>query len=378
MRDFAEPGAGRRTIGRGEIVPLAALLILYWLGFQFVFFTYDALNTGHVMGPVTLLSKLFWFILRPIELMVVFAGAALCIALYLGARALRERPMWLQLPASGIATLVGALLFVFVVRLALDLYGVPKPALTPANIVLDMMRWIAPLGLWTAIALALVYNRQVREREARLAALSVQAHQAQVMALRYQVNPHFLYNTLNSISALILEGRNALAETMVMRLSNFFRASLAIDPFEDVPLARELALQRLYLDIELVRFETLSVRVDLPAELDQALVPSLILQPLVENALKYGVNDAPQPTLLAISARREGERLVLEVSDDGPGVAEGEGTGVGLGNVRRRLEARFGDAARVETHSAPGKGFTARLILPLVVAPSSPERGGEA
>jgi signal transduction histidine kinase len=362
---MAEPGS-RRSIGRGEVAVLAGLLLAYWLGFQFVFFTYDALSTGHAVAPGALLLGIVRSTLRPIELMIVLAGTLECIAIYLSARALRDRSIWLQLPASIAATLVSALLFVFVVRFALILYGAPLRPLSTAAVLLEMMRWIAPLGLWTAIAVALVYNRQLREREARLAALTVQAHEAQVRALRYQVNPHFLYNTLNSIAALILEGRNALAETMVIRLSNFFRSSLAIDPFEDVPLAREIDLQRLYLDIETIRFETLSLRIDVPVELEAALVPSLILQPLIENALKYGVNDAPAPTALTISARREGERLVIEVRDDGPGIGAGEGTGVGLANVRRRLEARFGDAARVETSSAPGEGFTACLTLPLV------------
>jgi len=184
-------------------------------------------------------------------------------------------------------------------------------------------------------------------------------------ALRYQVNPHLLYNTLNSIAALILDGKNDVAEAMVVRLSDFFRASLSSDLHSDVTLGREIAVQRLYLDIEQMRFpDRLTSNFEIPPDLEQELVPSLILQPLVENSLKHGVHPDGSPTHLTISALKEKDELVLEVADNGPGTSDASGTKVGLKNVRERLAARFGDNARVETHSDPGRGFVVRLRIP--------------
>ena len=199
-----------------------------------------------------------------------------------------------------------------------------------------------------------------------MAALQGEAHDAQVRALRYQVNPHFLYNTVSSISTLILEGRSEVAERMTMRLSAFFRASLAQDPFQDVRLADELELQRLYLEIEQIRFsDSLEVRYDIAQGLEDALVPSLILQPLVENSIKHGLQEACALTVLTISARASADRLVLEVADNGRGPSCQHGTGVGLGNVRRRLVTRFGVNCRFTAGEREKGGFQVRLEMPL-------------
>lgn len=236
----------------------------------------------------------------------------------------------------------------------------------PGELIRGGLFWCAILSLWAAACLALLRDREARHRERRMAALQAEAHDAQVRALRYQVNPHFLYNTLSSISTLILEGRSAIAERMTMHLSAFFRASLAQDPFQDVRLGDELELQRLYLEIEQMRFaDSLEVRYDVPPALRDALVPSLILQPLVENSIKHGLQEAGALTVLTISARASGDRLVLEVADDGRGPGNGHGTGVGLGNVRRRLTARFGASCRVVSGPQERGGFQVRLELPL-------------
>ncbi|MBO9671135.1 MAG: histidine kinase [Sphingobium sp.] len=356
----------RRTLPRGEIVTVSLLLLVFWAMFQFVFYVFYALSQGATLNPATVLIQVAIFTARPIELLVVGCGATLCLLMYIGIASLRERSTIVQAMAALGATVAGAFAFTWIVRLSLDLFNEPQPEATMNAIVSDAMRWIAPFGVWMAAIMALIYHRQVREREARLAQVVVQAHEAQVRALRYQINPHFLHNTLSSIATLILDGRNEAAEAMVMRLSTFFRTSLAVDPFHDVTLADELALQKLYLDIELVRFEdSLGADFDVPDELRGALVPSLILQPLVENALKYGVHDAPQRTLLRIAARRDGDRLVLEACDNGPGSSTSEpGTGVGLANVRRRLRARFDEKATLEI-LASETGFLVRLAMPL-------------
>ncbi len=356
---------GDRRIGTGEARMIGALLLAFWLAFQVVFYVYYALSEGGALRLATLPLDILRFVLRPIELLAVGAGVALCVAIYGLLRWVRDRSAWIQLALGVGAALVGALLFSGVVRLLLDAFGLPQAPASGASLALEVTRWIAPFGLWAAISLALVYALQVRDREARLARLAAQAHEAQMRALRYQINPHFLHNTLNSIAALILDHRNDMAESMVVRLSEFFRASLAIDPLDDVPLSKEFALQRLYLDIETLRFDNLVVRIDLPAELRDALVPSLILQPLVENALKYGVNDPPARTELTISARQAGERLVLEVSDNGPGASNQSGGGVGLDNVGRRLATHFGPEAGLEVLAQDDPGFRVRLTLPL-------------
>src|SRR5207237_6086727 len=133
----------------------------------------------------------------------------------------------------------------------------------------------------------------------------------------YQINPHFLFNTLNSLSSLVMTGRGDRAETMLLALSTFFRTSLSIDPSADVTLAEEIDLQRLYLDIEKARFpDRLHVEIDVPEELEQARLPALLLQPIVENAIKYGVSKSRKAILVRIAARSlDGNRMTLEISN---------------------------------------------------------------
>ena len=221
---------------------------------------------------------------------------------------------------------------------------------------------------WAAIYLALCYAARMGALERRTAELRAAAQSAELRALRYQVNPHFLFNTLNSLSSLVMTGKKQEAERMIINLSTFFRTSLTGDPTEDVRLSEEITLQRLYLDIEAVRFPTrLVTRIEVPEILENACVPGLILQPLVENAVKYGVSRARRPVTIRIRASTEADTLLLSVEDDGdpaPGI-EG-GTGVGLRNVRDRLAARFSDAAYCHWGPRAAGGFAVRISLPLV------------
>ena len=156
--------------------------------------------------------------------------------------------------------------------------------------------WYFLFAAWSAIFIAMTQQQRARLTERRLAEAETAAHAAQVRALRYQVNPHFLFNTLNSLSALVMSGRADRAEEMLMALSTFFRTSLSLDPSADVTLAQEIDLQRLYLDIEKIRFpHRLRFEIDVPDDLSQITVPALILQPLVENAIKYGVSATRDP-----------------------------------------------------------------------------------
>jgi LytS/YehU family sensor histidine kinase len=192
--------------------------------------------------------------------------------------------------------------------------------------------------------------------------------------LRYQVNPHFLFNTLNSLSSLVMSGRPQEAEEMILKLSTFFRSSLSLDPSADVTLAEEIALQSLYLDIERVRFpKRLKVEIDVPANLESARLPALILQPVVENAIKYGVSATRDKVVLTIAAREAGPgRVRLEVTNSGKAIKKERprengfaGTGVGLSNVCERLRARFGNAAHCVFGPTDEGGYRVVMTLPL-------------
>ena len=180
------------------------------------------------------------------------------------------------------------------------------------------LSWYFIFAAWAAFYVAMSYARQLRAADRHAASLAREAQEAQLRALRYQINPHFLFNTLNSLSSLILSQKTDVAERMLMNLSTFFRATLSADPTADVPLEEEIKLQRLYLDIEQIRFpKRLTVEVDVPDALLNAQVPVLILQPVVENAVKYGVAKSRKPVTIRISAHEEAGRLHIKVKDDG-------------------------------------------------------------
>ena len=236
--------------------------------------------------------------------------------------------------------------------------------------------WLFFFAAWSAFYLATVAQAQALRAQRRAAAAESAAHTAQVRALRYQVNPHFLFNTLNSLSSLVMTGRTERAEEMLLALSTFFRTSLSLNPTADVTLAEEIDLQRLYLDIETIRFPSrLKVEIDVPKEFEEVRLPALILQPLVENAIKYGVSPTSDVVTLRIVAEALGEdRLSLRVINSGSidepkrrGRRDSdriEGTGVGLANVCQRLEARFGSKATCDFGPLDDGGFEVRLTLP--------------
>ena len=222
---------------------------------------------------------------------------------------------------------------------------------------------------WAGLYFALGYAEHARAAERREGEHRRAAKAAELRSLRYQVNPHFLFNTLNSLSALVLTGKVDAAEKMIHTISTFYRRSLAGDPTVDIPLEEEVRSQRLYLEIEGVRFpDRLRISYEIPEELEQACVPGMILQPLVENSVKYGVAPVGRPVTITLSAREEHGRLVLTVADDGPGApadAASAGCGIGLQNVRDRLAARFGSDATVVSGST-GNGYATIVRIPMV------------
>ena len=318
---------------------------------------------------------------------VTLAGCLITFFVYLGLKQARNASLnvkslvaaFLCLPAS--LLFAGVNYYAFYVFAPLD--SVKEEAQLMAmhwgpvevavrSIVETSLSWYFLFAAWSAFYVAMSQAKQLRAADRRAAMLAREAQEAQLRALRYQINPHFLFNTLNSLSSLILAQKTDTAEQMLMNLSTFFRATLSADPTADVSLDEEIKLQRLYLDIEQIRFpDRLTVEVDVPDALQSARVPVLILQPVVENAVKYGVARSRKHVTVRISAYEEAGRLHIKVKDDGEVPAEelepGESsTGVGLRNVCDRLTARYGSRAGCMHGPDPDGGFTVHLYMPVV------------
>ncbi len=212
----------------------------------------------------------------------------------------------------------------------------------------------------------LASTRAARQTEA-LTRAELAAERAQLAALRFQLNPHFLFNSLNALSALVMEERTREAEAIIDKLSDFLRASIGADPNALISLEEELETVQAYLEIESVRFgERLAVEFDCTRDLLGAELPNFILQPLVENAVKYAVAPSKRVVTIRICARRAGEILQVRVEDDGAGSGNGAAkgsTGLGLRNVRERLAALYGSRGKLETAHLES-GFAAVLSIP--------------
>ncbi|MEA3067908.1 MAG: two-component system, LytTR family, sensor kinase [Sphingomonadales bacterium] len=227
----------------------------------------------------------------------------------------------------------------------------------------------ALLAAWTALYYGINYflllEDEIRQREK----LEGQASTAQLAMLRYQLNPHFLFNTLNSISTLVLLKQTERANAMLARLSSFLRYTLANEPTAQVTLAQEVETLKLYLEIEKMRFEDrLRPHFKIESETIGARLPSLLLQPLIENAIKYAVTPAEHGADIWITAMREGQAVRIEVADNGDGTgsefAASQSTGVGLANIRDRLSQAYGGAHRFETRQNERGGFSVIIEIP--------------
>ena len=239
----------------------------------------------------------------------------------------------------------------------------------------SFFNYILVFGINMALFQVSFSRRAALKQELQLSRARSAAQQAQLAALRYQLNPHFLFNALNSISALIVTNRNQDAERMTDKLSNFLRSSLNADPAELVMLDEELAITEEYLDIESVRFgERLNVNIDCAPEACEALVPSLLVQPLVENAIKHGVSPSRQAVDIDIHADvTDGDLCISVANCISEDAAEEEARnkqsfgrrGVGLQNVRRRLEAVYGPAATLSAETKDGR-YVATICIPKI------------
>ncbi len=230
------------------------------------------------------------------------------------------------------------------------------------------------LAAWSACYYGINFYLMLEEQSDRVERLEHQASSAQLEMLRYQLNPHFLFNTLNSISTLVLLKETQRANAMLSRLSNFLRYTLATEASGTVSLSQEVETLKLYLDIEKMRFEDrLRSTFDIDPEATVARLPSLLLQPLVENAIKYAVTPLEEGADILVEARVAGadidRRLVLTVSDTGPGLTDGStrptySTGVGLANIRDRLAQAYGTDHRFEVQTGRGEGFGVLIDIP--------------
>jgi len=231
------------------------------------------------------------------------------------------------------------------------------------------------LVLYTAV-LALGYVLDSRARiayqQTETARLNEQLSKAQLDALRHQIEPHFLFNSLNAVAGLVREGRNDDAVSTIAGLSDFLRRVLEDSTRQQVPLSEEMEFAQRYLDIQKVRFvERLQLSVDVPQELLLAQVPPLILQPIVENAIKHGIAKRAQGGAIRIAASRSNGRLTLSVYNDGPRLpASGEARdGIGISNMRTRLQSLYGDEFELSMQNREPDGVEVSVSVPFVAVP---------
>ena len=235
---------------------------------------------------------------------------------------------------------------------------------------LDLLIYAATLGVSYAVS----YYFRYREREFRASQLESQLAQAQLQTLKMQLQPHFLFNTLNGIAGLVRDNRNKAAVNMLAGLSDLLRYTLENAGKQEVPLKEELEFLELYLDIQQMRFsDRLQVEMEIEPETLDALVPNLILQPLVENAIRHGTSRRAASGTVGVSARRDDGSLRIHIYDDGPGLKRDDGAktveGVGLSNTRARLSQLYGGRQKFTLSERGGGGVEAIIVIPFIRAP---------
>ena len=283
-------------------------------------------------------------------------------------RVIKMKPIWtlvLSLAAVIIASVAFSIIETWSVATFLRTDFKPEGVAYLGALPIGFSLLAAWAALYYGINYFLLLEDQIRWRER----LESQASSAQLAMLRYQLNPHFLFNTLNSISTLVLLKQTERANAMLARLSSFLRYTLANEPTANVTLAQEVETLKLYLEIEKMRFEDrLRPHFRIEPETIGARLPSLLLQPLIENAIKYAVTPAENGADIWITAAREGHAVRIEVADNGNGegaeISASPSTGVGLANIRDRLSQAYGGGHRFETRKNERGGFSVILEIP--------------
>ena len=333
--------------------------------------------TGYmILRSVSTLSNSFD--LKAIIPVIIESIVGYCITLLLATlyhyyrRQRRFAMAILSVLTLGVATLLYAVLDAF----SFSFIQLEAPGLTLSLVLGTVFLNFTVLAGWSALYFGINFYLIVEEQIDQLAALENTASSAQLAMLRYQLNPHFLFNTLNSISTLVLLKETQRANAMLGRLSSFLRYTLANEPTAHVTVAQEVETLKLYLEIEKMRFEErLRPRFEVDPRVSMARLPSLLLQPLVENAIKYAVTPQEDGAEIAVTARLAGDRVQIAVSDTGPGLNETKArtsvatsqalsTGVGLANIRERLAQAYGPDHKFETRSIPGGGFGVEIEIP--------------
>ncbi|MEO5819172.1 MAG: histidine kinase [Vicinamibacteraceae bacterium] len=305
---------------------------------------------------VALVDWELWTLIAPIILLL---GARVPVS-----RRRLAKPLVVHIPASlGIA----------VVKLAAEAMIV-RAIIGPGRVPFSLLKIHLTLLTYWAIVGAVQYaeqHRLARERELQAARLQTELARAQVEALKMQIHPHFLFNTLNAIAGLMREDVES-ADVMLAQLGELLRGTLQTEGVQEVPLADELRLLRIYLAIQQTRYgDRLRIDVDLAAGCEASLVPTLILQPLVENAIRHGFSVTPGPGAVGIRVSCAQGTLRIDVTDEGPGPPQPLRDGYGLRNTRSRLRALYGDGASLSVGPDARRGARARLELPLRLAASS-------
>jgi hypothetical protein len=335
------------------------LTVLIIVGFWILHYTGNTLYTVLSHAPNMMKALL------P-RALVSLSGVAICIVFATILNSLRREPMRVRAATAFVLALGGTAAqslfthFAYLPYVQMESTGWVEYALD-----FEIRFWF--FASICSLILALSYVADVADREERIRALQALAHSAQLRALRYQLNPHFLFNALNSIAGLIGGKPYHDAETMTENLADFLRTTLALDPQAFVTIEQEVRLQELYLEIEKVRFpDRLRVTTDVPAELRTAQIPALITQPLVENSIKYAVARSSSPVEVRISARQHNGSIELIIEDDGGDAQSGpaKGAQLGIGNVTERLKAIYSGAASLEAHAKPTGGFLNTIIFP--------------
>jgi two-component system LytT family sensor kinase len=339
-------------------------ILLFWIAQVTMLTILRHLNLGEEEKLAFLLPRLC----------VTLIGIGISFVIADRLRRLAGRPMRVKLGVAALLALIGCLIHgganIAMFRLLIE--GSYTDDFDIGMFLGALLQWFWAYAALCALLLAVTSSLELSERERRIAQLQRVAHTAQLRALRYQLNPHFMFNTLNSIASLIARRDAETAELMVENLADFLRAGLSLDPQEDIPLAREIELQSLYLAIEILRFpDRLKVEIDVPPDTQGALVPGLITQPLVENAVRHAVALSVEPVRLSIAARRIGNRLRITVHNSaaqGGGAAARSGTGVGLANVTDRLRAQFDDDYAISSGRDEDGGFLVVIDIPFSTA----------
>lgn len=313
--------------------------------------------------------------MRDIFLVIIVLGAYAGFLLTVPLRYIYRR-LWHAPPLAHVVVVVTVSYLAAAIWAIIDNvthWEIYKFGYRPTNLLFYFQHSIAKFYIiltWSVLYFIIKYYQLLQdERQKALTAVSM-AHQSQLKMLRYQLNPHFLFNTLNAISTLILVNENKVANDMMSKLSRFLRFSLDNEPVKRITFAKELEALKLYLDIEKVRFgERLEVQVSASEEALQAYIPSLLLQPLVENAVKYAIAKSELPGIIQIKAWVAQGNLHITIADNGPQPFDLEnievrGSGVGLSNIKERLQALYGHDYAFNLTANKPTGCIANVVMP--------------